>query len=81
MSRYSFPTKPKANPAAIVGGGDRKYRFTILTEGLLRYEYAADGVFEDRPSVFVIRREQPVPDYRVVEQEYASQADFWVRES
>lgn len=70
-SRYSFPTKPKAHSDATVGGGgEKKYRFTVLTEGLIRYEYAADQQFEDRASVFAINREQPVPEFRLVDQEY-----------
>lgn len=41
-----------------------KYRFTLITEGLLRYEWAPDGEFEDRPSSFALHREQPVPQYK-----------------
>ncbi|KAL9050648.1 MAG: hypothetical protein Q9162_006507 [Coniocarpon cinnabarinum] len=69
MPQLSFSSKPKANPAAVVGAGNHKYRFTVLTEGLLRYEYAADGTFEDRPSFFAVNREQPVPEFRVIESE------------
>ena len=69
MSRYEFSRKPQADPKAVVGGESKKYRFTVLTEGLLRYEYAADGVFEDRASIFAINREQPVPEFRVIDQE------------
>lgn len=69
MSRYEFPAKPLANVKAVVGGEGKKFRFTVLAEGLLRYEYAADGVFEDRASVFAVNREQPVPGFRVVDQE------------
>ena len=61
-----FKTKPRANPDAIVGGKDGcKYRFTILGSGLIRYEYATDGVFEDRASTFAINRDLPVPACRV----------------
>lgn len=62
--RSDFPTKPVANPEAIVGGGSRHYRFTILTPGLLRYEWAPDRTFEDRASVFAINRRLPVPSFR-----------------
>ncbi|POR32450.1 Alpha-xylosidase [Tolypocladium paradoxum] len=56
-----------------VGGreGD-KYRFTILADGLLRYEWAPDGEFEDRPSAFAAHRDeaiQSVPKYQVREKE------------
>ncbi|KAK9318725.1 hypothetical protein V1517DRAFT_360390 [Lipomyces orientalis] len=36
-------------------------------DGLLRYEWAADGIFEDRASTFAIRQEQPVPNFQVIE--------------
>lgn len=65
-----LPTRPKANSDAIVGGKDGlKYRFTILGDGLIRHEYAHDGVFEDRASTFAINRDLPVPKFRVNERE------------
>ena len=33
----------------------------MLTDGLLRLEYSADGVFEDRASAFALFRDLPVP--------------------
>jgi alpha-glucosidase (family GH31 glycosyl hydrolase) len=55
----------------IVGGtGKLQYRFTILTDGLIRYEWSPDGQFEDRPSAFAAKMGQPsksVPKYRVKE--------------
>ncbi|KAK9367925.1 glycosyl hydrolases family 31-domain-containing protein [Lipomyces kononenkoae] len=65
MLQKNFSISPLANPAAVVGGQGCNYRFTVLADGLLRYEWAADGVFEDRASTFAIRREQPVPSFRV----------------
>lgn len=67
--RANFATTPLADPAAIVGGTKEgvNYRFTVLTDGLIRYEYAHDGEFEDRASTFAIHRKQPVPKFRVVE--------------
>ncbi|KAF1995104.1 glycoside hydrolase family 31 protein [Amniculicola lignicola CBS 123094] len=62
-ARYKFKTDPVAHPDAIVAG--EKYRFTILSDGLLRYEWADDGVFEDRASTFAINRKQSVPDFYV----------------
>jgi alpha-glucosidase (family GH31 glycosyl hydrolase) len=68
--RYSFPSQPKANPDAIVTGGkDSKYRFTILTSRLLRYEWSDDRTFEDRASIFAPFRFFEKPDFRVVENE------------
>jgi len=65
MHRQKFATNSVANPATIVGGNDVNYRFTVLTDGLLRYEYAADGQFEDRPSTFAVCRNLPTPSFRV----------------
>lgn len=49
-----------ANPKAIVQGD--KYRLTVLCSGVLRYEWAEDGQFEDRASTFALFRDLPVPD-------------------
>jgi len=68
MERSNFLTSPKADPEAIIGGGDKPYRFTILTDGLFRFEYAADCIFEDRASTFAIVRKLPVPKFRVIDQ-------------
>jgi alpha-glucosidase (family GH31 glycosyl hydrolase) len=67
MHRQKFPSRPVADPGATVGGDDnnRHFRLTILTDGLLRYEWAPDGQFEDRPSTFAVTRDLPVPEYRV----------------
>lgn len=62
-ARYDFKTRPVAHPEATVAG--EKYRFTVLTDGLLRYEWAEDGQFEDRASTFAINRDLAVPDFYV----------------
>lgn len=41
------------------------YRFTLLTDRILRMEYDPEGIFEDRPSQTVILRNLPVPEYQV----------------
>ncbi|RJE16961.1 Glycosyl hydrolases family 31, partial [Aspergillus sclerotialis] len=61
----TFTMNPVADPQAIVSGPT--YRFTILTDRLLRYEWAADGQFEDRASTFAINRQFHIPKFRVVE--------------
>ena len=66
LNRHSFKTKPIAHPDAVVGGKGN-CRFTVLTDGLLRYEWADDGCFEDRASVLAVNRRLPVPEYRVKE--------------
>ncbi|KAH8651314.1 putative alpha-xylosidase [Xylariales sp. PMI_506] len=55
----------------IVGGSsDVHYRFTVIADGLIRFEWAPDCRFEDRPSAFAANRENTwdkVPKYRVEE--------------
>ena len=63
MTRYHFPTDPIADAAAVVQGDC--FRITVLTEGLVRLEYAPDGCFEDRASTFAIRRRLPVPAFQL----------------
>ncbi|RMZ83039.1 hypothetical protein DV738_g1313, partial [Chaetothyriales sp. CBS 135597] len=63
MASYKFESSPVANPEAIVQGP--KYRFTVLTDRLLRFEYAPDGQFEDRASTFAINRHFPTPKFSV----------------
>lgn len=69
-SRTSPAMQPVAKAEAVVGGGkDQPYRFTVLTDGLIRFEYAADCVFEDRASTFATNRNLPVPKFRVNDKE------------
>lgn len=65
--RYNYPREPVADPKAIVGGEKCKYRFTVLSGNLIRYEWASDGVFEDRASIFALNRRHPVPGFRLVD--------------
>jgi alpha-glucosidase (family GH31 glycosyl hydrolase) len=64
-SRYRLASRPVADQAAVVQGD--RFRITVLTDGLLRLEWADDGCFEDRASAFAMFRDLPVPDYRVIE--------------
>lgn len=67
-SKFPFPTKPVADPESVVSGD--KYRFTVLTDGLIRYEYAFDGQFEDRASTYAINRDLgSVPKFSAYEDE------------
>ncbi|BCS26787.1 uncharacterized protein APUU_51498A [Aspergillus puulaauensis] len=61
----AFVTSPAANPQAIISGPN--YRFTILTDRLIRYEWAFDGCFEDRASTFAVNRHFPAPKFHTVE--------------
>jgi alpha-glucosidase (family GH31 glycosyl hydrolase) len=73
MHRQKFASRPVAESRATVGGDEnnRHFRLTVLTDGLLRYEWAADGQFEDRPSVFAVNRDLPTPGFRVKETSHA----------
>ena len=54
---------PVANPKAQVVEG--KARFTVLTDRLVRLEWAADGQFEDHASLAIVNRNLPVPTFSV----------------
>ncbi|KAK7983517.1 hypothetical protein PG989_010919 [Apiospora arundinis] len=63
IDQYIFPCEPIANEESVVEGP--QYRFTIINDKVLRYEWAEDGVFEDRASTFAINRKFPKPKFRV----------------
>lgn len=54
-----------SNPKSIIKGD--KYRITILTEHLIRFEYDETGMFEDRATEQVFNRNLPLPKYEVME--------------
>lgn len=54
---------PQADPAATIVEGDA--RITVLTPGLLRLEWAADGKFEDRASQAFVHRRLAAPEFKV----------------
>jgi alpha-glucosidase (family GH31 glycosyl hydrolase) len=66
MAQY----QPNAHgQTGVVGGSSNEtYRFAILADGIIRMEWAPDGVFEDRPSAFAALRSQAkIPLYHVIE--------------
>ncbi|KAH7129069.1 putative alpha-xylosidase [Dactylonectria macrodidyma] len=65
MDKYAFPCNPAPDPAAVVAG--ENFRFILINDVVLRYEWSPDGIFEDRASSFVINRSFPVPKYQVTE--------------
>lgn len=68
--RYSFPSCPVANKKAVVGGaGGKKYRFTLLTDRLVRYEWSEDGTFEDRASTLAVFRDFEPPRFNLTEKD------------
>ena len=56
---------PIAREKSIVRG--ENYRFTVLTERMIRMEYSADGYFEDRRTTMAINRDFPTPEFTVNE--------------
>ena len=60
-----YELKPKSKKEAIIQGD--KWRFTILTDALIRIEYSEDGTFEDRATQVVIDRDFDVPEYTINE--------------
>ena len=63
LAIVSQPDNPVANPEACVTCDNA--RFTVLTDRLIRMEWAADGVFEDRASLAIVNRKLPVPAFKV----------------
>lgn len=55
----------KANSDNVIQGN--KYRFTVLSERLIRLEYSEEGIFEDRPSELVWYRNMPKVDFKTKE--------------
>ncbi len=55
----------KANSKSIFQGN--KYRITVLTDRLVRFEYNEQGLFEDRPTTLVRSRKFDVPSIEVKE--------------
>lgn len=60
-NRFKWATDGKANNHATFSG--EFYRFTFLTDRLVRIEYDKEGVFEDRPSQSFFTRNLPVPNF------------------
>ena len=54
-----------ANEKAVIKGD--KYRITILTERLVRFEYNENGIFEDRATEQVFNRKLEIPKFEVME--------------
>ena len=61
-NRFAWPVRPMALAENMVVG--EKYRFTVLTDSLIRMEYAPGGIFEDRASQSVFYRDFPACNFR-----------------
>ena len=57
--------KAKANPKSIIKG--EKYRFTVLTERLVRLEYNDNGHFIDNPTEQVLYRNLETPKFELID--------------
>lgn len=69
VSNYYIESRDKLisdKESYIIGN---KYRFTVLSPRLIRLEYSADGIFEDRPTALVINRSFPKVNYSITESE------------
>ncbi len=61
--QFHLTLSPQANPAAVIVAG--KARFTVLTDRLIRLEYAPGGEFEDHASQAYWYRQQDVPPFQL----------------
>ena len=61
--RFVWPVRPAACKENMVAG--ERYRFTVLTDCLIRMEYDPDGIFEDRASQSVFFRDLPAVPFSV----------------
>jgi alpha-glucosidase (family GH31 glycosyl hydrolase) len=59
--------KAKPNELSVIQG--KKYRITIMTERLIRFEYNEDGIFEDRPTELIWNRYFEKPEFEVKQDE------------
>lgn len=67
-SNLNFPVdylNNKSSEKSVVKGN--KYRFTILSERLIRFEYNENGIFEDRPTEFAWNRNFPLVEFEIKE--------------
>ena len=59
--------KAKSKPEVVFSGSN--YRITVISECLIRLEYDAEGIFEDRPTEFAICRDFNVPEFKAEQDE------------
>lgn len=61
-NRFNWGTRPKASEGNTVKG--KGYRFTVLTDSLIRIELNGSGAFEDRASQTVFYRDFPKTEFK-----------------
>ena len=64
---YQYKTTGNCRAESVVQGKD--WRFTVLTPALIRMEYNADGIFEDRATQVVVNRDFDTPEFTVIEKD------------
>ena len=64
-TKYALSMKPIARADAMVTGD--RYRFTVLTDSLIRLEYQPEGRFVDEATQTVICRDFPEVNYRIID--------------
>ena len=64
---YRLQLRPKARAEATITGDC--WRFTILTNALIRMEYQPEGLFTDEATQTILCRDFPAPDFQVIEEE------------
>jgi len=62
ISALGADFNPVADPDATIISGNA--RFTVLTSGVVRMEWAEDGIFEDHASLAFVNRHLPVPKFK-----------------
>ena len=65
MTTYDFKSDAAADLKCIVQGD--KWRFSVLSEKVIRMEYSESGEFVDRKTQIVLNRRFPVPDFTVTD--------------
>jgi len=66
LREYVEKATPIAQPEAIIQG--KNYRFTILTDRLIRLEYQKEGRFTDQVTQRIVSRNFPVPGFRTIDE-------------
>lgn len=61
--KYGKSENAKAAPGCIVSGD--KWRFSVLTDRMIRMEYSETGEFVDRQTQIILNRNFPVPEFSV----------------
>lgn len=67
IRNYAKKLRPQADLASIVCGD--KYRFTLLTNRLIRLEYQESGEFVDKATQIICNRQLDDVKYRVIEED------------